>query len=141
MYGHSGPLLYFNGHNTCIIESQKGVHQSDPLRPALLVIHPIICKAQETYAATTVLAYLDDIFIVGPGDQAENLLAELMSDLDSINMNICNRKCEFYLPSNISESISSVRVASLGVDILGVPNLDALTLLPLVKSSTPKWEL
>ena len=139
MYGHSGPLLYFNGHNTCIIESQEGVHQGDPLRPALLVIHPIICKAQETYAATTVLAYLDDIFIVGPGDQAENLLAEMKSDLlDSINMNICNRKCEFYLPSNISESISSVRVASLGVDILGVPNLDALT---LVKSSTPKWEL
>ena len=48
MYGQSSPLLYFNGHNTCIIKSQ-GVHQGDPLGPALfsLVIQPIICKAQE----------------------------------------------------------------------------------------------
>ena len=46
-----------------------------------------------------------------------------LSDLDTINLNICDQKCEFYqlVPSNISESISLVRVASLGVDILGVP--------------------
>ena len=44
MYGHSSPLLYFNGHNTCIIRSQGGFHQEEPLGPALfsLVIHPII---------------------------------------------------------------------------------------------------
>ena len=123
MYGQSSPLLYFNGHNTCIIESQEGVHQGDPLGPALfsLVIQPIICKAQEMHSATTVLAYLDDIFVVGPSAQAENLLVELKSDLNSINLNICDRKCEFYLPSNTSESVSSVRVTTLGVDILGVP--------------------
>ena len=66
MYGQSSPLLYFNGHNTCIIESQEGVQQGDPLGPALfsLAIHPIICKAQEKSTTTTVLAYLDDIFVV-----------------------------------------------------------------------------
>ena len=89
----SSPLLYFTGHNTCIIESQEGVHQGDPLGPALfsLVIQPIICKAQEMHSATTVLAYLYDIFVVGPSAQAENLLVELKSDLNSINLNICDR--------------------------------------------------
>ena len=75
----------------------------------LSVCQPIICKAQEMHSATTVLAYLDDIFVVGPSAQAENLLVELKSDLNSINLNICDRKCEFYLPSNTSESVSSVR--------------------------------
>ena len=49
MYGQSSPLLYFNGHNTCInLESREGVHQGDPLGPALfsLVIHPMIYYLQ-----------------------------------------------------------------------------------------------
>ena len=123
MYGQSSPLLYFNGHSTCIIESQEGVQQGDPLGPALfsLAIHPIICKAQEKSTTTTVLAYLDDIFVVGPSDQAEDLLVEMKSDLARINFNICDRKCEYYLPPNVNGNISSVRVTSFGVDILGVP--------------------
>ena len=149
MYGQSSPLLYFNGHSTCMIESQEGVQQGDPLGPALfsLAIHPIICKAQEKSTTTTVLAYLDDIFVVGPSDQAEDLLGEMKSDLARINLNICDRKCEYYLPpmsmGTFHQFVSLHLVWTYWVFQWGVivmSNHVVLRLLLVEKSSVLSWE-
>ena len=97
------------------------------------------------HSATTVLAYLDDIFVVGPSAQAENLLVELKSDLNSINLNICDRKCEFYLPVRVFHQFGLQLLVLTSwvfqLDVIIMSNLDALRLLPLVKSFVPNWGL
>ena len=67
-----------------------------------------------------ILAYLDDIFVVGYSQQYESVLNELRKELRSINLMICDRKCEIYLQESHVNSYS-VPVVTSGVEILGVP--------------------
>ena len=96
MYGNSSSLVYDRGLDTIIIPSQEGVHQGDPLGPTLfaMTIHPVIKSIQEKHRDLTVLAYLDDIFVVGRAEQAVFLLSDLKSSLQQLGLQICDRKCE-----------------------------------------------
>ena len=82
MYGVSSPLLYFNGKSTSVIPSEKGVHQGDPLGPCLfaLSIHPAINRIQSKYNDLTILAYLDDIFVIGHINQFDSRVKGLQSE-------------------------------------------------------------
>ena len=102
MYGVSSPLLYFNGKSTSVIVSEEGVQQGDTLGTFLfaLSIHPGIDRIQsKIYNDLTILVYLDDIFVIGHTNQFDSLLNYLRADLKAINLKICDRKCEIYLPS------------------------------------------
>ena len=61
----------------------------------------------------TVLTYLDDIFVVGPGNQDDYLLGELRS----IKLKICDHKCEIDFPSLNIVNCFSIPVASSKVDL------------------------
>ena len=125
MYGITNPLLYFNGKSVSVIPSEEGVHQGDPLGPFLfaLSIHPIINRLQKKHSNLTILAYLDDIFVVGYSQQYESVLTDLRKEFQTIYPKICDRKCEIYLPSAKENNVNrfSVPIVSSGVDILGVP--------------------
>lgn len=56
------------GEEPVILQSQEGVHQGDPLGPALfaLVIHPILNDVQAKNLNVVTLAYLDDVMFIGP---------------------------------------------------------------------------
>ena len=88
-------LLFFDGRCMSFIPSEEGVHQGDPLGAILfaLSVHPVINRIQKNYSDMTILAYLDDIFVVGPGNQVD-LIIDLKAELRSINLKIFNQKCE-----------------------------------------------
>ena len=69
------------------------------------------------------LPYVDDIFVVGYSQQYESVLTDLRKEFQTINLKICDRKCEIYLPSAKKNNVNrfSVPIVSPGVDILGVP--------------------
>ena len=95
MYGNSSPLIYVNGNDAVLISSEEGVHQGDPIGPVLfaVTIHPALQSMQEKYESLTFLAYLDDIFVIGPSEEAVNALSDLKSSLADINLEICDKKC------------------------------------------------
>ena len=71
MYAEASDLVYQMESETVLITSE-GVHQGDPLGPSLfsLAIHPIVSQLQKDHHNVRILAYLDDIFILGEPDNA-----------------------------------------------------------------------
>ncbi len=124
MYGITSSLLYFNSKSVSVIPSEEGVYQGDPLGPFLfaLSVHPVINKLQEKHSNLTILAYLDVIFVVGYSQQYESVLTDLRKEFQTINLKICDRKCEIYLPLAKENNVNrfAVPIVSSGVDILGV---------------------
>ena len=61
--------------------------------------------------------------MVGYSQQYESVLTNLRKEFQTINLKICDRKCEIYLPSAKENNVNrfSVPIVSSGVDILGVP--------------------
>ncbi|KAL0218867.1 hypothetical protein P9112_004520 [Eukaryota sp. TZLM1-RC] len=50
-----------------ILKSSSGVKQGDPLGPLLfcLVIHPILLQFQEMFPSLKMIAYMDDVVLIG----------------------------------------------------------------------------
>ena len=71
LYAGFGPLIYLQGDSPVMLSSEEGIHQGDPLGPAT-AIQELLTKLQDNHPCVVVLAYLDDVFLVGPSD---NVLA------------------------------------------------------------------
>ena len=101
MYGRSNPLISLKGHETITLSSQQGVHQGDPLGPAFFSIplHSSFCELQTNNPLVSVLAYLDDIVILGSPEEALAAFSDLKVILPSIGLSISDAKCEVYAPS------------------------------------------
>ncbi|XP_062504332.1 uncharacterized protein LOC134181136 [Corticium candelabrum] len=127
MYSGFGDLIVSKGSSTVKISSQEGVHQGDPLGPVLfsIAIHPLLLKLQSNQAGIMVLAYLDDIFLLGPPNEAMVAFENLRSDFSSIGLEISSSKCEVFSSSSgiklLGDQISSIPTTSTGTTILGVP--------------------
>ena len=104
------------------LSSSEGVHQEDPLGPALFcaAIHPSLCAVSHRWGNVTVLAYLDDVYLVGPTTSLEGVLDHLKSSLSKAGLVICDQKCELYSPSSTNGNFS-IPVSSDGATILGTP--------------------
>ena len=68
----------------------------------------------------TVLAYLDDVYLVGPTTSLEGVLDHLKSFLSKAGLVICDQKCELYSPS-VTDGNFSIPVSSDGTTILSTP--------------------
>lgn len=73
-----------------IIECRSGVVQGSALSPLLfsLVIHPALLKLQEKFPELAVLAYLDDICIIGDVDELEAANQFLAEELKKLSLEI-----------------------------------------------------
>ena len=69
MYGKPSSLVFMWGSSTVIIPSEEGVHQGDLLGPVLFAtaIHPVLTKIQKSHSQVSVLAYLNEVFLLGGG--------------------------------------------------------------------------
>ena len=125
MYYGFGPLVFNGGHDTHLLTSQEGVHQGDPLGPALfsVTLHPFILDVQRKHPTIQVLAYLDDIFLVGPLDGVLSGLDDMTSDLQQIGLTVAIEKCEMFCndQTTASKLAQSFRVVTSGTHILGSP--------------------
>ena len=101
LYGEPSSLIYVTSKSVQILSSSEGVHQGDPLGPALFsaTIHPVLCEVSTRHDEVTILAYWDDVYVVGPTENLKSVLEDLKSSLLKVGLEICDRKCELYCPS------------------------------------------
>ncbi len=127
MYSKPSSLLFQQGGSPVIIQSEEGIHQGDPLGPALFstAIHPILSDLQNSNPSIRVLAYLDDVFMVGLPQDVLSALDDLRPAFEAIGLSIANHKCKIYSgldsPCLSSNTASSIPVTSDGTVILGTP--------------------
>ena len=91
------------GDSTVIILSEEGIHQGDLFGPALLStsIHSILSDLESSFPSVRVLAYLDDVFLVGLEEDVLSSLNSLRPAFSNICLQIFTNKCEIYSPSGL----------------------------------------
>ena len=102
MYFDFSSLVALQNGQPVLLQSEVGVHQGDPLGPALfaMAIHPTLVYLQNTFSNIQILAYLDDVFLVGlPSDVTEAFTSLLKCNFSAIGLDIACQKCEIYCPS------------------------------------------
>ena len=111
------------GSETVVIPSEEGVHQGDPLGPALfsLAIHPVLSQLQKDHHNVCILAYLDDIFVLGESDNAVDAGLALKASLSGIGLSICDGKCELFTPNPLDTNSCSFPVSNNGTTVSGIP--------------------
>ena len=103
LYSQSSPLI-----SNKVLPILTYCHNKEFIRgpsgPALfsIAIQPILVKVQKLHSATQLLAYLDDVFVIGP--QADVLLAlnALKESISAIGLHISIEKCELFCDTLIS---------------------------------------
>ena len=90
-----------------------------------IAIHPVLLDLQSAHRDVVVLAYLDDIFLLGPPSKAMLAFDDLKSAFSNTGLEISNSKCELYCPPSTEIPASghshSLPVSTSGCNILGVP--------------------
>ena len=125
MYGRISPLVFMQGITPVTIESAEGVHQGDPLGPVLFAtaIHSVLKDLQEMHPKVRILAYLDDVFVLGHPTDIQSAFQDLKKSFFAINMIIADSKCEIYCPSTRDpvEGFDCIPVTDDGAIFLGAP--------------------
>ena len=124
MYGGFNSLVFMEGGTAVAISSEEGIHQGDPLGPALFAtaIHPILRDLQERFQEIHILAYLDDVFLLGHPDKTLEAFQNLKDMFLSGSLSVSDSKCEIFSPSGtINTANTYVQVTSEGSMFLGTP--------------------
>jgi hypothetical protein len=124
MYNGSSPLIFYDSHNIHILQSEEGVHQGDPLGPVLfsVALHPFLLDVQRDHPTIRSLAYLDDMFFIGPVDDVLSALSDVETSLHAIGLTISLAKCEIFSNGQALPSFNQpIAVALSGTKILGTP--------------------
>ena len=119
--------MFTTANSQIIIPSEVDVHQGNPLGIALfsLAIHPIFfSKLQFSDSDVTALAYLDDVFLLGPPRKLISSFNSLKQSFTGIGLTIARNKCEFYCKDTVTsaqvpESLG-IPIKSNGTMILGI---------------------
>ena len=123
MYSNASSLIYVKGGDVITVRSEEEVHQGDPLGPFLFsaALQPILESLQENHNNLTVLAHLDDLFVVGKFARMQPFISDLQSSLKDVGLLVNEKKREFFNTSDSVQSFGSVPVVSHGTEILGIP--------------------
>ena len=98
MYSGFSPLVFNDGYNAHLLQSQEGFHKGDPLGPMLfsVALHPFLVDLQESRPSTRVMAYLDDMFFIGPLDDVLSRLNDVESSLKKLVLTLPMKNCELF---------------------------------------------
>ena len=102
MYGKPSSLVFMQGSSTVIIPSEEGVHQGDTLGPVLFAtaIYPVLTKIQKSHSQVRVLAYLDDVILLGWAKSVMAAFHDLKESFSAINLVISDKKCKIFSQSS-----------------------------------------
>ena len=117
-------MLYLEGGTPVIISSEEGIHQGNPLGPALFAaaIHTNMRDLQQNSQELPIPAYLDDMFLLGPPDKTIESFQALKRMFCSINLIISDTKRDIFSPSGVPDASGiDVPVTCEGSMFLGTP--------------------
>ena len=79
MYAGFGALINLQGDSPVILSSEESIHQGDPLGPVSFAtsIQELLTKLQNDHPCVVFLAYLDDVFLVGPSNNVMAIFEDL----------------------------------------------------------------
>ena len=99
MYAQPSSLVFMQGSSTVVIPSEEGVHQGDPLGPVLfaMAIHPVLTKIQKSHSQVRVLAYLDDVSMLGGAKSVLAAFHDLKETFSTINLVIAEKSARYSL--------------------------------------------
>ena len=129
-YGSESPL--FSNDGSLLATSCTGVRQGDPLGPLFfcLGLHSLLKKLQDRFPKVSVLAYIDDVTIVGPGIEALAALHFIQRECGSIGLEV-----------NSSKSLRWCGSDEHGVVILGTPIGNVFSLATSFRAPTCRLAL
>ena len=81
-------------------------------------MHDSICRLQADHPKIVVLAYLDDVFILGKESPALSAFDALRSSFSVIHLDVSDEKCEIFSPLS-PDGLSSLFRRSDGAVFLG----------------------
>jgi hypothetical protein len=103
-YLQDADLLSYGAGQTLRLKSTSGSRQGDPLGPFLfsVAIQPALLKVQASFRqhGVVVLAYMDDIYVLGPAVKALDAFRVLKAELKDVNLevNTSPGKCWAHCP-------------------------------------------
>ncbi|KAL0208858.1 hypothetical protein P9112_011445 [Eukaryota sp. TZLM1-RC] len=112
-YFQSTYCTYSNLHfGNNILSSSSGVKQGDPLEPLLfcLAIHPILLQIQEMFPSLKMIAYMDDVVLIGDLNivkQATVCFKELFTKI-GLRLNLL--KCVLLSNSPVSTIVDGIEI-------------------------------
>ena len=122
LYGQPSSLIYKGDSSVTVLRSQEGVHQGDPLGPFYfcVAINCVLQRLQSENLDTVLLAYFDDINLLGPPGKIGELLPLFVKELESCGLKLNPAKCELYhIEADMQGWASGMRCLSDGVLLLG----------------------
>ncbi|KAL0219384.1 hypothetical protein P9112_005037 [Eukaryota sp. TZLM1-RC] len=90
-YGKESDLIF----NSFALKSSSGVKQGDPLGPLLfcLAIHKTLNIIKQKYPSIKIVAYMDDISLIGSFDLLELVAQEIADSYENIGLHLNASKC------------------------------------------------
>lgn len=89
------------------LSSEEGIHQGDPLGPVLvsIAVHQTLLYLQNDNPGVKILAYFDDVFLVGPANRVLRF-EEVKPVFHRIGLDIQEHECEIHnsTPSKTCQS-------------------------------------
>ena len=85
--------------------------------------YQLLQRLQEKHPHIHVLAYLDDVFLIGPLGQTIPALEDMKASFSNVGLTTANEKCEIYISEDVDSCSTPVTIpiSTSGTSILGVP--------------------
>ena len=100
-YGVHCLLKYYSGGKVVTLNSESGVHQGDPLGSTLfaLALHPIIMKVAEEHPGVLILAYADNVIMIGKISDLRGAVRDYREYLAEVGLDLNPMESEAYFPA------------------------------------------
>ncbi|KAL0209092.1 hypothetical protein P9112_011679 [Eukaryota sp. TZLM1-RC] len=112
-YFQSTYCTYSNLHfGNNILSSSSGVKQGDPLGPLLfcLAIHPILLQIQEMFPSLKMIAYMDDVVLIGDLNIVKKATVCFKELFTNIGLRLNLLKCVLLSNSPVSTIIDGIEI-------------------------------
>ncbi|KAL0224551.1 hypothetical protein P9112_003941 [Eukaryota sp. TZLM1-RC] len=126
-YFQSTYSTYSNLHfGNSILSSSSGVKQGDPLGPLLfcLAIHPILLQIQEMFPSLKMIAYMDDVVLIGDLNIVKTATVCFKELFTKIGLRLNLLKCVLLSNSPVSTIVDGIEIQAKLYSIDAIRHLE-----------------